>query len=501
MYRAHHQLGPCPPKYGKYGRLGHQEKDCQVRFPDVGGNALQNVTCFGCWEKGHYKTRCPKGRHQRNEGTLARAYVMGTENPQQNPNVVTGKFLLNDHYASILFDSGAEKSFVSTEFTPFINIAPATLDISFKIDLLLTRLGSFDVIVGMDWLSYHRGVMVCYEKIVRIPLSNGEILQIQGERPEKDLKLLSCIKADEKKLDDICIIRDFPEVFPDDLTGLPPMREIEFSIDLILGALLVVKSSYRLAPSEMNELSNQLKEHHEKGFIRPSHLRGEIIMDDLFDQLQGACCFSKIDLHSGYHQLRVREEDIPKTAFRTRYGHFEFTVMPFGLTNAPAIFMDLMNLDKLCNAPMLALPDGPTNFVVYYDASNQGFGCVLMQRGKVIAYASRQLKIHEKNYTTHDLELGVVYIFDQKELNMCQRRWIKLLSDYECEIKYHPGKANIVADALSRKERLKPRRVRAMSMTIQSGLKAKILEPQREVAKDFKAPSEWLRGLDTQFKI
>nr|GFC94057.1 reverse transcriptase domain-containing protein [Tanacetum cinerariifolium] len=141
---------------------------------------------------------------------------------------------------------------------------------------------------------------------------------------------------------------------------------------------------------------------------------------------------------------------------------------------------------------MLVLPDGPNDFMVYYDASNQGFGCLLMQRGKVIAYASRQLKIHEKNYTTHDLKLGAV-----KELNMRQRRWIKLLNDYECEIKYHPGKANVLADALSRKERLKPRRVRDMSMSIQSGLKVKILKAQREAAKDFKAPAEWLRGLDT----
>ncbi|GJS68465.1 putative reverse transcriptase domain-containing protein [Tanacetum coccineum] len=361
------------------------------------------MTCFGCGEKGHYKDKCPKARNQQNDGARARAYVV-VENPQQNPNVVTGTFLLNDHYACILFDSGAEKSFVSSAFTPFIDIAPTALNTNyeieladgkvvstntilcsctlvllnhvFKIDLLPTQLGSFDVIIGMDWLAYYRALIDCYEKIVRIPLPNGEILEVQGERPEKDLGSLACIKADEKKLDDIRIVRDFPEVFPDDLLGLPHVREVEFRIDLIPGASPVVRSPYRLAPSEMLELSNQLKELQEKGFIRPSHSPwgapvlfvkkkdGSMRMcidyrelnkltiknryplpriDDLFDQLQGACCFSKIDLRSGYHQLRVREEDIPKTAFRTRYGHFEFTVMPFGLTNAPAIFMDLMN--------------------------------------------------------------------------------------------------------------------------------------------------------------
>nr|GEU47864.1 putative reverse transcriptase domain-containing protein [Tanacetum cinerariifolium] len=634
-----HHNGRCPPKCRRCQKLGHQEMDCKVRLPGTGDNHLRNVTYYGCGEKGHLRHMYPNGRNQQNEGARARAYV------------VMSTFLLNDHYASVLFDSGAERSFVSTEFTPFIIISPVALNTSyeveladgkivstntvlrgctlalfshmFKIDLLPTRLDSFDVIVGMDWLSYHKAVIVCYERIVRNPLSNGEILEIHGERPEKDPKSLSCINADEKRLDDIHTVRDFPEVFSDDLTGLPPVREIEFRIDLIPGALPVVKSPYRLAPSEMLELElNKLTIKNRYPLPR---------IDDLFDQLQGACCFSKIDLRWGYHQLRVREEDIPKTAFRTRYRHFEFTVMPFGLTNALAIFMDLMNRvckpyldkfiimfiddiliysrseeeheaylktildllkveklyakfskcefwlkevqflghvvnregihvdpskvesvknwktpespteirsflglagyyrrfienffkiakpltqltqknkayvwgdkqeesfrilkEKLCNAPVLALPEGPNDFVVYCDASNQGFGCVLMQRGKVIAYASRQLKIHEKNYTTHDLKLGAVvfslktwrhylygtksviytdhkslqYIFDHKKLNMWQRRWIELLSDYECEIKYHPGKANVVAYALSRKERLKPRRHGTQQMAL-----------------------------------
>ncbi|GKD56868.1 putative reverse transcriptase domain-containing protein, partial [Tanacetum coccineum] len=376
----------------------------------------------------------------------------------------------------------------------------------------------------------------------------------------------------------------------------------------------VTRAVYRLAPSKMKELSVQLQELLEKGFIRPSSPPwGDPLLfikkndgsfrmcidyrelnkltiknryplpriEDLFDQLQGLSVYSKIDLQSGYHQLRIKAEDIPIIVFRTRYGHFEFQVVLFGLTNAPVVLMDLMNqiilellkeeqlyakllkyefwLDlvqflghvidnkgdhvdpakieainnwaapttptegvkwrkgsfsdtkaEIVSAPILALPEGTKDFVVYCDASLKGFGAVLIQRVKVIADASRQLKVHEENYTTHDLELGVIvfalrlwrhylyqtkcvvftdhkslqYILNQKELNMRQHRWIELLSDYDCAICYHPGKANCVADALSRKGRLSHLHVRALVMTIHNNL------PKLN-AKDFE-DAEWV---------
>ncbi|GJY14721.1 putative reverse transcriptase domain-containing protein [Tanacetum coccineum] len=349
----------------------------------------------------------------------------------------------------------------------------------FDINLIPFRSGSFNVIIGMDWLSNHKARIICHKKVVRIPLQDDKVLRVIRERPEEKMRHLMSAKAQEQNQEEIVVVRDFPELIPE--------------------AILITKSPYQLAPSKMEELSGQLKELLDKGFIRPSSSPwGALVLfvkkkdgsfrmcinyrelnkltiknyyplprlDDLFDQLQVLEYFSKIDPRSGYHQLRVHEDGIPKTAFRTRYGHFKFTVMPFSLTNAPTtreehevhlrhvingdgIHVDPSKIeaerafqtlkDKLCNAPILALPDGPEDFVVYSDASGLGLGYVLMQRGKVIAYASRQLKIHEKNYTTHDLEL-------------------ELFSDYDCEIRYHPGKANVVADALNRKERIKPKR-------------------------------------------
>ncbi|GJR05998.1 putative reverse transcriptase domain-containing protein [Tanacetum coccineum] len=456
--------------------------------------------------------------NQRNHAR-GRAFMLGAEEARQDPNIITSTLTLNDHYATTLFDFGADYSFVSTTFIPLLGIKPSDLGFSYKIKTA-SGYGSFDVIIGMDWLSDHKAEIICHEKVVRIPLLDGKVLGVLGEKPKEKVRQLMSARTKEQRKEEIVVVKYFPEVFPDDLSGLPLVQKIEFQIELVPGAMLVAKSPYRLAPSELEEWRVNSRNSKTKVSFDQAYRLGDHQIDDLFDQLQGSQYFSKIDLRSGYHQLRVHEDDIPKTAFRTRYGHFEFTVMPFGLTNAPAVFMDLMNrfLGHVINGdgihvdpskikavknwktprtlfevrsflglagyyrrfiedfskiakPLIfltqkTLPDGSEDFVVYSDTSGLGLGCVLMQRGKVIAYASRQLKIHEKNYTTHDLELDTV--------------------------------ANAVADALSRKERVKPKRVRAMNMILQSSIKDRILAAQKEASDE---STGLQRGLDDMIEL
>ncbi|GJV77546.1 putative reverse transcriptase domain-containing protein [Tanacetum coccineum] len=345
----------------------------------------------------------------------------------------------------------------------------------FDIDLMPVELGSFDVIIGMDWLAKYHALIVCDEKVVRIPYGD-EVLIIRGDSCDggSKLNIISCTKtqkyiekgcqvylaqvtskkaedkSEEKRLEDVPIVREFPEVFPEELPGLPPTRQVEFQIDLGFirpssspwGApVLFVKKkdgSFRMCIDyrELNKLTVKNR------YPLPR-------IDDLFDQLQGSRVLFLRATEIWLYQTQSCEEG----HFKTRHlGLFEWG------EKAEAAFQLLKQ--KLCSAPILALPEGSENFVVYCDASHKGLGAVLMQREKVIAYASRQLKVHEKNYTT--LTSYLQHILDQKELNMRQRRWLELLSDYDCEIRYHPGKANVVADALSRKERSKPLRVRAL---------------------------------------
>nr|GFB46675.1 putative reverse transcriptase domain-containing protein [Tanacetum cinerariifolium] len=412
----------------------------------------------------------------------------------------------------------------------------------------------------MDWLAKYHALIVCDEKVVCIPYGD-EVLIIRGDNCDSE--------------------KDFP--------GLPPARQVEFQIDLVSGVAPIARS-----PSHTDSVIKKKYgsfrmciDYRELKKLTVKNRYPLPRIDDFFDQLQGSRVYSKIDLRSGYHQLRVCEEDIPKTAFRTRYGHYEFQVMPFGLTNAQAVFMDLMNrvckpyLDRfvivfiddiliysknikeheghlklilrllkdeelyakfskcvfwLTNVKFLghvidsesihvdpakieaikdwASPKTPIEIRQFLEKEEAAFQ-LLKQKlcsAPILALpeGSENFMVHEKNYTTHDLKLGAVvfalkiwrhylydtkcvvftdhkslqHILDQKKLNMRQRRWLELLSDYDCKIRYHLGKANVVADALSQKERNKLLRVRALVMTIGLNLHKQILSAQSEAKKE-----------------
>nr|GEY50903.1 putative reverse transcriptase domain-containing protein [Tanacetum cinerariifolium] len=585
-----HNNGSCTQKCHKCNKVGHFARDCRSFGNANIVNAQRN-----------------NGANPNGNGwvyAVGNAEKRGNASRDPDLNVVTGTFLLNNRYASILFDTGADRSFISTAFSSLIDIVPTPLGNSydveladgkivgvntimqgctlnflghlFNIDLMLVELGSFDIIIDMDWLRRCHAVIVCDEKLVQIPYGN-ETLTFRGNESsngrESRLTVILCSnaqeymakgcqiflaqisakkeedKTEEKQLKDVPVIRDYPEVFPKDLPGLPPAMCIDYrEINK-----LAVKNRYPLPR-----------------------------IDDLFDQLQGSSVYSKIDMRSSYHQLRVREQDVLKTTFKTRYGHYEFQVMPFELTNTPAVFMDLMNrmckpyLDKfvivfiddiliysrnekehkehlkallellkeeklyakfskcefwipkirqflglagyywrfiegflkiaksmmkltqkgikfnwsekeenafqlikqkLCSAPILALPERSEDFVVYCDASHKELGSV------VFALKIWRHYLYGTKCTVFTDHKSLQHILDQKELNMRQRCWLKLLSDYDCDIRYHPRKANMVADVLSHKERIEPLRVQALVMTICLDLPRQILKAQIEALK------------------
>nr|GEY33670.1 putative reverse transcriptase domain-containing protein [Tanacetum cinerariifolium] len=408
-------------------------------------------------------------------------------------------FLLNNRYASILFDTCADRSFISTAFSSLIDIIPTTLDHGydveladgriiwvntlirgctlnflnhpFNIDLMPIEMGSFDVIIGMDWLVKYHAVIVYDEKLVCVPFGD-EILIFHGDGSnnghESRLNIISCTKTQryflkgctiflahvtikeaedklkEKRLEDVPIVQDFSEVFPEDLLGIPPTRQVEFQIDLVPGAALVERAPYRLAPSEMKELSEQLKELSDKGFIRTSSSpSGAPVLfvkkkDGSFRMCIDYRELNKLTVKNCYLLPRINDLRFIEGFSKIARSMTKLTQkkVKFDWGEKQEAAFHIIN-QKLYSASILSLPEGSEDFVVYYDALIKGLGAVLMQREKVIAYGSRQLKVHEKNYITHDLELGAV-----KELNMRQRRWLELLSDYDCKIRYHPGKAN-----------------------------------------------------------
>ncbi|GJW24069.1 putative reverse transcriptase domain-containing protein [Tanacetum coccineum] len=473
-------------------------------------------TCYECGSTDHIKSACPRNQAR------GRAFMLGAEEARQDPNIMTGMFSLNNHYATTLFDSGADYSFVSTTFIPLLDIEPSDLGFSheieiasgqlieidkvirgckleieghmFDINLITFGRGSFDGIIGMDWLSNHKAEIICHEKLVRIPLLDGKVLRVIGEKPKEKIRQLMSDKATEKKQEEIMVVRDFPKVFLDNLSGLPPIREIEFRIELIHGEMPVAKSPYRLAPFKLEELSRKLKELQDKGFIRPSsspwgaptreehedHL-GLVLKVLKKGRLYGK--FSKCEfwlqevqflghvingdgIHVDPSKIEaVKNWEAPRTSSEVR----SF----LGLAGYYCRFIE--NISKIAK-PLTALtqktlPDRPEDFVVYFDASGLGLGCVLMQRKRTKSVI----------YTDHE---SLQHIFSQKELNMRQRRWIELFSNYDCEICYHPGKANVVAKVLSRKEQVKPKTVRAMNMTLQSSIKYRILAAQKEASDE-----------------
>ncbi|XP_071709067.1 uncharacterized protein [Rutidosis leptorrhynchoides] len=446
------------------GIMGHEPQDC----------SFKNNVCWNCHKEGHRSAECPAARksysevgsglgvrsvsaegsfassvgqkHKNPPPPEARAFQMSIDVATATEDVITGMFLVNSVPARVLFDCGANRSFVSNTFCTKLNVhvsvineplsvevgdgrtvpvtkfvSGITIDIEgslFPVTCLVMPIPSFDVVLvaGGKWVvaSGDRGGFRC-------PLlSVMKALKSLAKGCDSFLAYVIDVKKEKEIVSDIPVVSEYPEVFPDELSGLPSIRLVKYKIELVPGATPVAKAPYRLAPSEIREMMSQIQELLDRGFIRSSS--------------------------SSWGWVNEQE-----TAFQT-----------------------LKSL--LCQAPVLALPEGSDYFIVYCDASLSGLACVLIQRDRVIVYASRQLKPSEKNYPAHDLEMAA------KEMNMRQRRWQELIKDYDCEIRYHPGKAHVVADALSHKKSTD--RVKFMRIEIVSDLVDRLKITQLEALQD-----------------
>ncbi|GAU48856.1 hypothetical protein TSUD_288630 [Trifolium subterraneum] len=434
------------------GKEGHKSKECKATTP----------TCFNCGEEGHKSPECKKPKK-----VIGKVFALNGEGADQFDNLIRGTCFIHDTPLIAIIDTGATYSFISMDCMKRLNIpvyemsgcmnieTPASGSVitrlvcrncpvsvfgrHFGMDLVCIPLSGIDVIFGMNWLVFNQVHINCCEKTVIFPKSERSLSLMNGEEVKESLNdhgelfmVFGSLKLEGGvKLEELPVVGEFSDVFPEDISDLPPEREVEFGIDLVPGTSPMSMAPYCMSASELNELKKQLEELLEKKFIRPS-----------------------VSPWGELNELKKQLEELLEKKF------IRPSVSPWG---APA--------------PVLILPDAKESFVVYCDASKLGLGGVLMQKGNVVAYASRQLKVHERNYPTHDLELAAVvfalkvwrhylygsrfevfsdhkslkYLFDQKELNMRQRRWLEFLKDYDFELSYHPGKANVVADALSRK--------------------------------------------------
>ncbi|EOX94130.1 DNA/RNA polymerases superfamily protein [Theobroma cacao] len=491
----------------------------------------------------------------------ARVFALTQQEAQTSNAVVSGILSVCNMNARVLFDPGATHSFISPCFasrlgrgrvrreeqlmvsTPLKEIFVAeweyescvvrVKDKDTSVNLVVLDTLDFDVILGMDWLSPCHASVDCYHKLVRFDFPGEPLFSIQGDRSNAPTNLISVISArrllrqgcigylavvkdSQAKIGDVTqvsVVKEFVDVFPEELPGLPPEREVEFCIDLIPDTRPISIPPYRMAPAELKELKDQLEDLLDKGFIRPSHLK--IVLQILREHrlyakfskcefwLESVAFLGHVVSKEGIRVDTKKIEAVEKwprptsvteiRSFVGLAGYYRRFVKDFSKIVAPLTKLTRKDTKfewsdacensfeklKACltTAPVLSLPQGTGGYTVFCDASRVGLGCVLMQHGKVIAYASRQLKRHEQNYPIHDLEMATIvfalkiwrhylygetceiytdhkslkYIFQQRDLNLRQRRWMELLKDYDCTILYHPGKANVVADVLSRK--------------------------------------------------